>query len=165
MHCLAITDDNHTAYYSRNNGSNRKNIILFPAITAPHYSTIYTTIMSKPQPLFKAFYHAFKGMQYFFFNDRNGKIHLTSTIAVIIISFVMGLSATEWALILLCIAVVMALEMMNAALEKLCDLVHKEYHPFIKITKDVSAAAVLWAAIISVVIASIIFIPKIILLL
>jgi diacylglycerol kinase len=51
--------------------------------------------------------------------------------------------------------------MINSALEKLCDTVQPTYHPVIKIVKDVSAGAVLFASIISVAIAAIIFLPKI----
>ena len=118
--------------------------------------------MLKQQNLGKAFYHAFKGMQVFFLKDRNGKIHLAATLAVIAFAFALSISATEWVAVLLCIGLVMALEMINAAIEKLSDVVQEEFHPAIKFIKDVSAAAVLWACIISVVIACIIFIPKII---
>ena len=118
--------------------------------------------MNKQQNLFKSFSNAFNGLWTFLLHDRNGKIHLTATIAVIILSFALNISLTEWIAVLLCIAIVMALEMINAAIEKLCDVVHKDFHPVIKMIKDISAGAVLWASIISAVIACIIFIPKII---
>lgn len=117
------------------------------------------------QSLLKSFTNAFAGMAHFFANDRNGKIHLASAITVVITSITLHISAIEWLAILLCIALVIGLEMLNSALEKLCDLVEPNYHPTIKVIKDVSAAAVVLAAIISVVIGVIIFLPKIILLL
>lgn len=52
--------------------------------------------------------------------------------------------------------------MMNSALEKLSDLVEPNYNPVIKSIKDISAAAVLWSAIVSVVIGGVIFLPRII---
>ena len=52
--------------------------------------------------------------------------------------------------------------MINTALEKLSDLVEPNYNVVIKAVKDISAAAVLWSAIISLVIGGIIFIPRII---
>lgn len=118
--------------------------------------------MNKQQTFLQSFGNAFKGMRVFFLHDRNGKIHLAATIAVIVIGFTFSVSATEWFAVLLCIGLVIALEMINAAIEKLSDIVQAEFHPGIKFIKDVSAAAVLWASIISVVIACIIFIPKII---
>jgi undecaprenol kinase/diacylglycerol kinase (ATP) len=121
--------------------------------------------MSQPQHIFKAFANAFNGMGNFFLHERNGKIQLSFAIVVIIAGYYFTLSATEWMFILLCIGAVISAEMMNSALEKLCDLVQKEYHPTIKIIKDVAAAAVLWFTIISVIIGIIIFLPKFIALL
>jgi diacylglycerol kinase len=120
---------------------------------------------SAQQSLLKSFANAFAGMAYFFTNDRNGKIHLAITVIVIAASIALQVSAIEWMIVLLCIALVIGLEMLNSALEKLCDLVEPNYHPTIKVIKDVSAAAVVLAAIISVVIGIIIFLPKIMLLL
>ncbi len=86
-------------------------------------------------------------------------------IAVIISGFIFKVNEIEWMMLLLCIGLVIGAEMLNSALEKICDLVHKDFHPTIKIIKDVSAAAVLWLAIISAIIGIIIFLPKLIALL
>jgi undecaprenol kinase/diacylglycerol kinase (ATP) len=117
------------------------------------------------QSLPRAFYHAFKGLQNFFFRERNGKIQLCVGCITVVTAFLLHVSSFEWIVILLCIALVLSLEMLNSAIEKLCDLVHKDFHPVIKIIKDVSAASVLWSSIISTAIGCIIFIPKIIVLL
>lgn len=119
----------------------------------------------QPQSLGKAFTHAFQGLFHFLRNDRNGKIHAVITILVCIAGFYLHFSSTEWMIVLLCTALVLGLEMCNHAIEKLCDAVHPSYHPLIKIAKDVAAAAVLWSAIISVIIGLILFIPKILMLL
>lgn len=116
----------------------------------------------KQQPLYKAFIHAFNGLLFFFRNDRNGRIHLLAAMIVVMMAAFLHLAAMEWAVILVCIAWVMALEMLNHALEKLCDAVHPETHPFIKAAKDVAAGAVLVSAIISMIIGLIIFLPKIV---
>ena len=120
---------------------------------------------SNKHNLSQAFYYAFKGLQSFFFRERNGKIQLFVGFATVAVAFILHISPFEWITLLLCIGLVLSLEMLNSAIEKLCDLVHKEFHPVIKIVKDVSAASVLWSSIISVAIACIIFIPKIITLL
>ena len=119
-------------------------------------------VMNKEQSLWKAFYNAWKGIQHFFLHDRNGRIHLGAAIAAVLAGFILKVAAIEWVVLLICIAAVITLEMINAAIEKLCDLVHKDYHPTIKIIKDISAGAVMLAAVISVVIGTIIFLPKII---
>ena len=113
------------------------------------------------QALNKTFVNAFNGIQYFFKNERNGKIQLFISFLVMLTAFYLRLSPTEWAFIFLCIGAVLAMEMLNSALEHLCNMVHHDYHPAIKIIKDISAGAVLFASIISVLIGFIIFLPKI----
>jgi len=113
------------------------------------------------QALNKTFSTAFNGIRYFFKTERNGKIQLAVAAFTMLFAFYLQVSATEWIFILLCIAAVIGLEMMNSALEHLCNHVHKDYHPSIKIIKDVAAGAVLFASIISAVVGLIIFIPKI----
>jgi diacylglycerol kinase len=107
---------------------------------------------------------AMQGWAAFFSKETNGQIQLCVAIAIIIAGFVFGLSAMEWVIILGCIGLILALEMMNSAIEKLCDLVHPEKHPTIKFVKDVAAGAVLWASVMAVAIGAIIFLPKVILL-
>lgn len=113
------------------------------------------------QQLNKAFVNAINGLKFFFKNERNGIIQAGVAIFVLLAGLYLRLSATEWIIMLLCICAVIAMEMMNSALEHLCNLVHKEFHPTIKIIKDVAAGAVLFASIVSVIIGLIIFIPKI----
>lgn len=81
---------------------------------------------------------------------------------VTIAGFILTISNTEWLFIIGCSMLVMALELVNTAIEYLCDTITKDIHPAIKIIKDVSAGAVLLAAAGSVVTGIIIFFPKII---
>ncbi|MBS1745580.1 MAG: diacylglycerol kinase family protein [Bacteroidetes bacterium] len=113
------------------------------------------------QQINKAFTNAWNGITYFFKNERNGIIQAGVAMLVLLLGFYFHLSPSEWIIIIVCIGAVIAMEMMNAAIEQLCNLVYKEYHPAIKIIKDVAAGAVLFVAIISSVIGLIIFIPKI----
>ncbi|MEP6844533.1 MAG: diacylglycerol kinase family protein [Panacibacter sp.] len=118
--------------------------------------------MKKEQGLVKAFYNAWKGIQHFFLYDSNGRIHLGAALATVMAGFILHVTIIEWIALLLCIAAVIAIEMINAAIEKLCDVVHKDFHPTIKIVKDISAGTVLCVSFISAVIGVIIFIPKMI---
>ncbi|HWB27421.1 MAG TPA: diacylglycerol kinase family protein [Chitinophagaceae bacterium] len=118
----------------------------------------------KRQTILSAFKNAFNGLWYFFRHERNGQVQSCAAIITIAFAIWLHVSAMQWVLLLLCIGAVLSLEMINSSLEKLCDLVHKDYHPVIKIVKDVSAAAVLFASAISVTIACIIFLPKMFLL-
>lgn len=111
--------------------------------------------------LFAAFQNAFKGIYQFFRTERNGQIELACATIILSLAYFFHCNTNEWLIILLCIALVFCAEMMNSAIEKLCDTLHPEIHVNIKFVKDVSAGAVLVCSIISVVIALIIFLPKI----
>ena len=104
------------------------------------------------------------GIKYFFKNERNGKIQLVIALLVISLGLVVNLATVEWCIILGCIALVIALEMVNTSLERVCDMISTEYHPMIKIIKDVAAGAVLWAVIFCATIGCIIFTPHLLIL-
>lgn len=109
----------------------------------------------------KGFLYAFNGLVVFFRHERNGRIQLVISIIVVILAFVLHVSAADWIILMICIGAVVALEMINSAIEKLCNLVHPKYHPAVKVIKDISAAAVLWVSVFSGIIGVIIFLPKI----
>lgn len=116
----------------------------------------------KQQNILSTFKNALSGCVYFFRHERNGKIQLTAAIIAVSVAAWLNISGAEWIVILLCISAVFSLEMVNSAIERICDLVHPEFHPLIKIIKDVAAAAVLVAAIVSTIVGIIIFLPKLI---
>jgi len=66
----------------------------------------------------------------------------------------------EWALHALAVTLVLAIEALNTAIEKLCDFVHSEHHQRIGFIKDISAGGVWFAAMGALVVELIIFIPK-----
>ena len=94
-------------------------------------------------------------------NTPNAKIHFALAFLALFLSFYFELNRTEWCLIILCIAMVFMAEAFNTGLEYLTDLVTSEYHELAKKAKDVAAGAVLIAAIGSLIIGLIIFVPKI----
>lgn len=112
----------------------------------------------------RGFVYAFSGLVVFFKNETNGKVQLLAGCVAVILGFAVKLSSHEWIAIIGCIAAVLSLEMMNSAIEKICNHIQPDLHPAIKIIKDIAAAAVLWMAIASAIIGGIIFIPKILLL-
>lgn len=101
----------------------------------------------------KAFGNAFSGWWYVIRTQRNAWIHLVVSIIVILISFLLHIDATSWALILLAIALVWIAEFLNTALEAVVDLAsNHQQHELARVGKDVGAAAVLIAAIASIII-------------
>ena len=108
----------------------------------------------------KSFGYAWQGLLAFFRGQHNAIVHLVATVVLIILCLLVRPSATELLFLAVVTGMVWTAELLNSAIEKLCDLVSPGYNPKVKYIKDVAAAAVLVSAIIAVVVALIIFIPK-----
>lgn len=109
----------------------------------------------------QSFSYAINGLKILLKEEPNARIHLAVTVIVIILGLLLKISSLEWLVICLLVALVFGLELINSAIEKICDKVSSEWNPLIKKAKDMSAGAVLVAAIISVICGIIIFFPKI----
>ena len=107
----------------------------------------------------KSFDFAFQGVLQYFSKQRNAMIQTIVGLTAIALGFIVSISSYQWLLVLFCIGLVISLEMINSAIEVFCDMVTTDFHPQIKIIKDVAAGAVLVASIASLVIGLIIFIP------
>ncbi len=107
-----------------------------------------------------SFGFAIQGLITFFKTQHNAWIHLLSAIAVIVLGFVLKVNSNEWCWLIVAIAIVFVSEMLNTAIEFLCDLVSPQFHPTAKKVKDVAAGAVLISAIAAVSIGFIVFLPK-----
>lgn len=97
--------------------------------------------------MFKSIGVAFDGIIDLIKSENNAKVHLVSTIVVIIVGFKLQFLAIEWLWISLAIAGVWVAELINTAIEKLTDLVSPEINPIAKKVKDYAAGAVLVMAI------------------
>lgn len=106
--------------------------------------------------------HAMDGIEYTTSHERNFRVELMIAILVTIASYFFKVSLIEWAILILTIGVVLALELINTAIERTVDLVTKDYLELARIAKDVAAGAVLIMSILSIVIGMVIFLPKII---
>ncbi len=85
------------------------------------------------------------------------RFHLVAAVYVIVFSFFFDLSVTEFAVVALIIGAVISAELINTALERLCDRVTTEFDTNIKYIKDVCAAAVLVLAAAAIAVAFLIF--------
>jgi undecaprenol kinase len=111
-------------------------------------------------PLWKSFSFAISGIHNAILNERNIRIHLFVSIIVIGCSIFFSITKVEWLFVLIAIGGMLALELINTAIERLVDLVTMEYHPLAKQAKDLAAGAVFLYAIFSVIIGFIIFLPR-----
>ena len=110
----------------------------------------------------RSFKYAGEGIKTALKNEPNFRIHIFFAVIAIILATVLGFNYIEWILLFIVIFFVIMLELINTVLESLVDLVSPDIKGDAKVAKDVSAAAVLFAAFISVVVGIILFLPKII---
>ena len=113
--------------------------------------------MEEGKKLLCSFGYAFRGIGWAIRTQRNLRIHLVATAYVLLFAWMMNLSAVHLCLELQCCMLVISLELVNSALERICDGITREQRPWIRDAKDAAAGAVLIAAIGSVVLALIIF--------
>lgn len=106
--------------------------------------------------------HALDGIEYAINHERNIKIEILFAIIASILGFILKISILEWIVIILLIAMIIALELINTAIERCVDLVTKDYHELAKVSKDMAAGAVLVASLFSVIVGLLIFLPKLI---
>ncbi|HHV35278.1 MAG TPA: diacylglycerol kinase family protein [Syntrophomonadaceae bacterium] len=107
----------------------------------------------------ESFQDAWAGIRYSIRTQRNMKIHLAAAVLVLLVSYVLGLSRMEFALVLFAITLVLVAEMFNTAVEKTVDLYIKTYHSGARLAKHIAAGAVLVTAINAVIIGLIVFLP------
>lgn len=107
-----------------------------------------------------SFRYAFNGIVRFFFEEHNAVLHLLATVTVGILIIFFRISGYELLALLIVTGGVWVTELINTAIEKIMDHLSPEQHPQVKYIKDLAAAAVLVAAIVALITAGIIFIPK-----
>lgn len=86
---------------------------------------------------------------------------MLAVVVVVIAGFYYKVTPSEWLALVLCFGLVFMAEAFNTAMEIDINLTSPNYHPYARDTKDVAAGAVLIAALISIIVAAIIFLPKI----
>jgi len=110
----------------------------------------------------KSFKYAFQGLSTAIKNEPNFRIHLTFAALALILGALLKLALLEWLFLTFTIFFVLILELLNTVLESVVNVVSPEVSPYAKIAKDVSAACVLTAAFMSIIIGFALFLPKII---
>lgn len=110
----------------------------------------------------KSFHHAVDGIIYAIENEHNVLIMMLATVLVFIVSFLLNVSRVELAILVICIGNVISCEMINSAIEACVDLETTKECELAKVAKDCASGASLVLSVMSLFIAGIIFIPKII---
>ncbi len=107
----------------------------------------------------RSFRFAGRGMGLTLRSQHNAWIHAAATVAVVIAGYLLGISRTEWCLIVLACAAVWTAEALNTAFEFLADATTREFHPLVGQAKDVAAGAVLVTALAALIVGVLVFGP------
>ena len=105
----------------------------------------------------RSLFYAFRGTVSCICDQRNMRIHIVIGLYVLYFSQFYSLSTEQICMMWLVIGVVLALELLNTAVEKTCDAITMEKSELIKVAKDASAGAVLTVSAVAVVIAIYLF--------
>lgn len=107
-----------------------------------------------------SFNYAVAGIVYSVKTQRNMRIHITAALLVLGLAFYIQVNSQDLLLLFFTITLVIMAELFNTAIEAVVDLCVQEYHPLARIAKNVAAGAVLMTALNSLVVAYIIFYPR-----
>ncbi len=107
----------------------------------------------------RSFGFALEGLAYGIKHEGNARVHLLATVLVLVLGFGFGVSRLEWAALAAAIGMVWVAELLNTALEILCNFISPDKAEAIKRVKDVAAGAVLVAAFAAATIGALVFWP------
>ncbi len=110
--------------------------------------------------ILKSFKYSFQGIQ-ISNQEHNFRVMLISALVVILLGFILKISYFEWLIFILIITIVLSLEALNTALEKILDYLEPNLSDKIRIIKDSIAGAVAISIFASLIIGLMIFLPKI----
>lgn len=111
---------------------------------------------------FNSVKYSIEGLVHAYKNEQSLWLHGICTTFSIIMGLALGISFYEWSVILVALVVVLAVELLNTAIEATVDLVTSEIHPLAKVAKDCGSAAAFVSSIVAGIICAVIFLPKII---
>jgi len=105
---------------------------------------------------------AFKGAYLLIKTEASIQIQFVIAILMTVAGFYFDISSTEWIFQILAICLVMGLEGLNTAVEKLADFIHPQQNEKIGFIKDIAAGAVFFAALAAILVGLIIYYPKLV---
>lgn len=108
----------------------------------------------------KSIGYAVKGAAKLVTTEHSIMVQFSIAVALVFAGFYFEISAGEWMFQTLAIGLVLCIEGLNTAVEKIADFVHPEYHEKIGFIKDIAAGAVFFAALTAIAIGAIIYVPK-----
>lgn len=92
--------------------------------------------------LHESFLHAFRGLGLSVHGERNFRVHIVAAFYVTVFALIGRATAAEAAILCVCFGLTMGAELMNTAIERLCDRQASGYDGFVRDAKDIAAAGV-----------------------
>ena len=112
--------------------------------------------------LFQTIKNSLNGIKCYASDGKSIILYIFGVIIETIMGFVYNINGLEWILIICILGIILAVELLNTAIEAVCDALTKEYNSFIKIAKDCGSAATFIVVIVAIILNIIIFLPKVI---
>ena len=103
---------------------------------------------------------AFRGAFKLITTEHSVMVQSSITLLMIIAGFVLNISRIEWMMQILAFGLVLGIESLNTAVEKIADFIHPEFHDRIGFIKDIAAGAVMFAAAAAIAVGLLIYVPK-----
>jgi diacylglycerol kinase (ATP) len=108
----------------------------------------------------KSIGYAVKGCYKLITTEHSIMVQFTLSIILIIAGFYFNISREEWMIQILAFGLVLAVESLNTAIEKVADFIHPEFSNRIGLIKDIAAGGVFFAAIAAISVGLLIYVPK-----
>lgn len=115
-----------------------------------------------PVSIWNIFVNSANGIRWYAKDGKSIILYIFGVLLEVIMGIVYHISGLEWTLLVCMLTLILSVELINTAIESVCDLITKEYNPKIKIAKDCGSAATFVVFCATVAISLVIFIPKII---
>ncbi len=106
-----------------------------------------------------SFLYAFRGLKYVLKTEQNFRIHTLCAFVVLILAFYLNFSDWKMVVLILLVMVILTVEMINTALERLTDLLKPRLNHYVSLVKDIMAGAVFLTVCASLLIGVVLFAP------
>jgi undecaprenol kinase len=117
--------------------------------------------MIKTKRLFKSFIYATKGLYKTFKEEQNLKLQAIAACLAIFFGFILKIKTSDWVSIVIIITIVLTMEILNSAVERVADVLKPRIDKYIKEIKDIMAAGVMLASIMAIIVGLLVFLPYI----
>ncbi|NBU80693.1 MAG: diacylglycerol kinase family protein [Flavobacteriaceae bacterium] len=103
---------------------------------------------------------AMKGAYKLISTEHSVMVQFSLAVLLVLAGFYFNISREEWMMQTLAFGLVLGVESLNTAVEKIADFIHPEFHDRIGFIKDIAAGAVMFAATAAIVVGLLIYVPK-----